>query len=69
MFDIKPVTYDGNCGYHSILKCLKCLKSTERCNKTYDFCTLRKDMFDILLTEKYIQYFKRSLSDLNDLNE
>ena len=65
LFDTKNLSYDGNCGYQSILKCLTL---TKRYN-TADCLSLHSDMFDNLSTENFINYFKRSMASLHDLNE
>ena len=66
LFVTKNVPYDDNYGYHSILKCLTLSK---RCNTAYDCISLRKDMFDNLSTENFINSFKRSMANLYDLNK
>ena len=50
LFSTKNSVYNGNYGYHSILKCLTV---TKRCTTAYDCLSLRRDMFDKLSTEKY----------------
>ena len=45
LFVTKHFPYDGNCGYHSILKCLTLSK---RCNTVYDSLSLHRDIFDNL---------------------
>ena len=65
-FTIRNVPYDGNCGYHSILKALKAIK---RCTTAYDCVSLRRDMFKKLSSENFINSIKRSLVNVYDLNE
>ena len=66
LFTIRNVPYDGNCGYHSILKSLTVIK---RCTTAYDCLSLRRDMFKRLSSEKNINSFKRYMVNLYDLNE